>query len=134
MAKTRYSYQRELIYNAVCSRRDHPTAEMIFAALRPENPSLSLGTVYRNLSVLAREGKVVRMPFPVERYDGEARPHTHFCCKKCGGVFDMEGFDREADSFSQVEEKAAALQPGFQVERHELIFYGLCPGCAAGED
>ena len=51
----RYSRQRELIYEAVLGSDQHPTAEMVFQWLKPENPSLSLGTVYRNLNLLTEE-------------------------------------------------------------------------------
>ena len=55
MAGKRYSRQRELIYEAVKGSKEHPTAEMVFQWLKPENPGLSLGTVYRNLSLLSQE-------------------------------------------------------------------------------
>lgn len=78
----RYSRQRELIYAALKGTDQHPTAEMIYQWLKPENPNLSLGTVYRNLNLLADEGAIARMAFPVERYDAETRPHPHFCCQR----------------------------------------------------
>ncbi len=120
----RYSRQRELIYQAVRDSRAHPTAEMIFNQLRPENPHLSLGTVYRNLDQLSREGFLTRMPFPVERYDACTDPHCHLRCEKCGAVSDLPlpyapGLDAEA----------AALQPGTLITRHDLVFYGTCPAC-----
>ena len=46
----RYSHQRELVLEAVKSVKTHPTADMVYDSLREENPHLSLGTVYRNLS------------------------------------------------------------------------------------
>ena len=52
----RYSRQRELIYEALRQTEQHPTAEMIYQWLKPANPSLSLGTVYRNLNLLASAG------------------------------------------------------------------------------
>lgn len=124
MAATRYSRQRELIYQSVCASRAHPTAEMVYAALKPHHPNLSLGTVYRNLHLLAEEGKIIRMPFPVERFDGDLHPHSHFCCEKCGAVRDVElPYDETLDA-------AAAEQLGHNVERHSVVFYGLCPACA----
>lgn len=124
MAATRYSRQRELIYQSVCATRAHPTAEMVYAALKPQHPSLSLGTVYRNLHLLADEGKLIRMPFPVERFDGDLHPHSHFCCEKCGGVSDVElAYDEELDH-------EAARLLGHDVARHSVVFYGLCPDCA----
>ena len=71
MNGTRYSRQREMIYEAISKSDQHPTAEMVYRWLKPDNPSLSLGTVYRNLNLLTEEGRLVRMPFPVERYDAE---------------------------------------------------------------
>lgn len=84
MSGKRYSRQRELIYQCLLHTDQHPTAEMIYSWLKPENPNLSLGTVYRNLNLLSEEGIIVRMPFPVERYDAVKEPHPHFRCRKCG--------------------------------------------------
>lgn len=124
MAGKRYSRQRELIYNAVLGSKEHPTAEMVYQWLKPANPNLSLGTVYRNLTLLAQEGILIRMPFPVERYDADVRPHSHFRCKGCGRVFDLM---LEHDTV--IDSAAAKVAPGFQVEGHDLIFTGLCPEC-----
>ncbi len=122
MAAQRYSRQRELIYQTVRASKDHPTAEMVYAALKPEHPNLSLGTVYRNLHLLADEGKLTRMPFPVERFDGDVSQHSHFCCEGCGKVTDVDlPYDAALDR------KAAPLVG--TVQRHSTVFYGLCPDC-----
>ena len=124
MSGKRYSRQRELIYEAVRASKEHPTAEMVYGWLRPENPNLSLGTVYRNLHQLSDEGALVRMPFPVERYDGELTPHSHFRCKTCGRVMDIaHPYDGGLDASAK-----EALQ-GFRVDGHDLVFSGLCPEC-----
>ncbi len=124
MAGKRYSRQRELIYQAVMGSKEHPTAEMVYQWLKPANPNLSLGTVYRNLNLLAEEGILIRMPFPVERYDGDVRPHSHFRCKRCGGVFDLD-LDHDGD----IDGLAAKAAPGFQIDGHDLTFTGVCPEC-----
>lgn len=127
MAGKRYSRQRELIYEAVLGSKEHPTAEMVYQWLKPANPNLSLGTVYRNLNLLAEEGILVRMPFPVERYDGDTHPHSHFRCKGCGRVFDlMLGYDGEIDA------AAGRASPGFRIEGHDLTFSGMCRECQKG--
>ena len=64
MAIKRYSRQRELIYDVLLHSREHPTAEMVYKLLKPEHPSLSLGTVYRNLNQLVEEGTIASLPFP----------------------------------------------------------------------
>lgn len=119
----RYSRQRELIFEALKATDRHPTAEMVYQWLKPENPALSLGTVYRNLNLLANEGTITRMDFPVERYDADTRPHPHFRCSCCGEVYDLPlPYDRTLDL--QVEEGS-----GHKVDRHELIFSGVCCHC-----
>ena len=50
------SRKREAMLAALRATTEHPTAEMLYNTLKPEYPELSLGTVYRNLSVLAEEG------------------------------------------------------------------------------
>lgn len=48
----KYSRQRECIVNFLASRTDHPTAETIYLNTKKDFPNISLGTVYRNLSLL----------------------------------------------------------------------------------
>lgn len=119
----RYSRQRELIYEALRQTEQHPTAEMIYQWLKPANPSLSLGTVYRNLNLLADEGAILRMAFPVERYDAKTMPHPHFCCDQCGAVYDLHlPYDAELD-------RQALLASGHDVTGHEVVFHGICTKC-----
>ncbi len=129
MAGKRYSRQRELIRAAVQESKEHPTAEMVYQWLKSANPHLSLGTVYRNLNLLAEEGVLIRMPFPVERYDAVTEPHSHLRCEGCGRVIDLElPYDGELDA------AAGQAVPGAEIRRHDVVFYGLCAQCRAGED
>lgn len=122
MAGQRYSRQRELIYKTLLGTKEHPTAEMVYQTLKPNNPNLSLGTVYRNLNLLAEDGTIVRMPFPVERYDADIRSHPHFQCKKCGRVLDLDLPYNEA-----LDREAAML--GHEVDGHTVLFTGTCVNC-----
>ena len=123
----RFSQQRERIYQTVLESRAHPTAEMVYQQLKPEMPRLSLGTVYRNLQQMAREGRLTELDGPVTRFDAVTRPHTHFRCRACGAVLDLETvpYDERLD-------RLAAAQ-GCVVTGHTLIFTGHCPRCA-GQD
>ena len=58
----RYSRHRQRIYQYVCASAEHPTAQMVYDALRCEDPRLSLGTVYRNLNQLADAGAAQKNP------------------------------------------------------------------------
>ena len=91
MTKTRYSKQRELIYENLKARCDHPTAETIYTELKKDNPGLSLGTVYRNLNFLA-EAKLIRkldVGQTSVHFDADLSAHHHFICKECQQVFDI---------------------------------------------
>jgi len=54
-------------------------------------PKISLGTVYRNLSVLKDEG-IVREIYGSDRrahYDAVTTQHAHFICSECGAIGDV---------------------------------------------
>ena len=123
MKEQRYSQQRERIYQAVRDSREHPTAQMIYDALRPELPKLSLGTVYRNLQQMAAEGRLVQLDGPVARFDAVLEPHTHLCCNHCGQVADgVLPYDAALDR--------TAMADGWTITGHSLTFTGICPACA----
>ena len=122
MKPTRFSRQREQIYQTVCDSREHPSAQMVYDVLRPDMPRLSLGTVYRNLHQMAQEGRLVELDGSVTRFDAVLPPHTHIRCIRCGQVADLElpydpVLDRETDA------------GGWSVTGHSLIFNGICPAC-----
>ena len=55
MAGLKYSRQREAVLVYLRSTKSHPTAEQVYQKIREEFPKISLGTVYRNLNLLAIE-------------------------------------------------------------------------------
>ena len=124
MSTQRFSHQREEIYRAVCASQGHPTAEMIYQQLKPDLPKLSLGTVYRNLHQLAQDGRLVELPGPISRFDGDTAPHTHFQCSCCGAVEDLMDLPYDSELDRQASDR------GYQITGHTLFFTGLCPNCA----
>ena len=123
MKVQRYSHQRERIYEMVCSTKEHPTAQMVYDALRTEMPRLSLGTVYRNLQQMAADGRLIELDGPVARFDATVAPHTHFRCSCCGQVADVDlPYDSALDR--------AVNNEGWNVSSHNLMFIGICPACA----
>ena len=77
------SKQRESIKKFLISRYDHPTAETVYMNIKEEFPNISLGTVYRNLSLLADIGEIQKLSTGIgpDRFDGNPKPHYHFICK-----------------------------------------------------
>ena len=90
MAVLKYSRQRECIKNYLQDREDHPTADMIYTSIRRDFPNISLGTVYRNLSLLVELGEIRKITTDgADRFDAKLIPHSHFICKDCGSVLDV---------------------------------------------
>ena len=54
MGAVKHSRQRDAIKTFLMSRKDHPTADVVYTFVKNDFPSISLGTVYRNLSFLAK--------------------------------------------------------------------------------
>lgn len=125
MANLKYSKQRESIKNFLAGRFDHPTAETIYSCLREEQPRLSLGTVYRNLSLLTELGEIRKISVDdgPDHFDGDTSFHHHFICRKCHQVMDLRL--ENTDDIMQ----AAAEQFNGQVEGYVINFYGFCENC-----
>lgn len=124
----KYSRQRESIKNFLIDRYDHPTAETVYLGIKEEFPNISLGTVYRNLSLLADIGEILKISTGTgpDRFDGNPNPHYHFFCKECGSVLDLE-----MDSIEHVNVIAGHKFAG-EIEGSITHFYGKCPDCLAG--
>lgn len=103
----------------------HPTATQIHSTLRAEMPSLSLGTVYRNLEVLVADGEIdeVASGSGATRYDGNAEPHHHFHCEDCGRILDIDL------TVPRGLVKKLAGDHGLVSQRVLMSFFGLCPEC-----
>lgn len=121
----KYSRQREAILSFLKTRKDHPTAEVIYENVRNEYPNISLGTVYRNLALLSDMGVILKLSCDdgFEHYDGNPERHYHFACRNCGAVIDLE-----MDDISFINTLAEKNFAG-QIEGHMAYFYGTCAKC-----
>lgn len=128
MAAIKHSKQREAIKNFLMSRKDHPTAEVVYSHVINDFPNISLGTVYRNLTFLVDNGMAVRVPCDdgSVHFDGNVMPHYHFQCRKCGAVLDLDFDYKELETNFN---KAANSNFGGLVEGNITFFYGKCDKC-----
>lgn len=121
----KYSRQRQVIHNFLMSRKDHPTADVVYQNVRQEYPNISLGTVYRNLTLLADRGEIQRLQVGdgVDHFDADTSRHCHFVCSGCGRVTDLQ--------LGCMEDMLANAQKNFEgkIERQSTNFYGLCRNC-----
>jgi Fur family peroxide stress response transcriptional regulator len=112
--------QREAIYAVLLEKRDHPTAEEVFARAKPEMPMISLATVYNCLEThvqcnLVRAVNFERGP---TRYCPNLRPHAHFHDEATGSTHDIELPSSLLDQVKSV------LPPNFDAASVEIIFRG----------
>ena len=87
----RYSPQREIIKQIVCSTKSHPTAEWVYSEAKKKIQNISLGTVYRNLKTLEDIGSIKLIYDQNQvKYDGNTDQHHHLKCSECGILIDAE--------------------------------------------
>ena len=122
---SRKSSQRDAILKVVKNTNSHPGAEWIYEQVKKEIPNISMGTIYRNLRLLANNGQIKDLSIPgtQNRFDGRTSNHHHLVCEKCGRIFDL---DESLDS--DMEDKIFQ-KTRFKVRVQYLKFIGLCSDC-----
>ena len=104
--------------------RGHLSAEQVYDAAATELPELARATVYNTLNDFVRAGLLRRVDcFGSALYDHNVdEEHHHFHCLVCGGLFDVE-----PGGLAGIE----LTEPGYSVERTEVLFRGRCAACSA---
>ena len=123
----RITETRKAVIDFIIQSHDHPSADMIYQALLPAFPNMSLATVYNNLKVLIDEGFVSELKVRNETttyYDFMGHQHLNVICEKCGRIADM---DLDLPDVQQ----EAADQTGYQITKSQMVVYGICPDCVA---
>lgn len=126
--KLKLTPQRIAVYKYLKSTMEHPSAEIIYKAIQPEYPTMSLATVYKALKTLivvnlVQEINVGEGNF---RYDGNISSHPHIQCLSCGRVDDINGI-----CFSDLDDKIKTFTD-YQVMENRVYFYGICSSCKKG--
>ena|SRR5947209_5582782 len=115
--------QRELVYNVLLAKRDHPTADEVHARVRAQLPTISLATVYNCLEVLVQCSVVRAVNFErgPTRYCPNLEPHAHFIDESSGAAHDVHLPPELLDQVMSV------LPGGYQAGSVEIIFRGTAP-------
>ena len=112
--------QREVVYQVVLGKRDHPTAEEVFDRVKSVMPTISLATVYNCLDALVQCGLIkqvnsVREP---SRYCPNLHEHAHFHNETTGEIHDV---DIPSDLMARLR---ALLPQGYDAVSIDLSFRG----------
>ena len=121
----RQTTQRRAIHQAFESTRRPLGPQEVLEIAKKSVPRLGIATVYRALKAMVEEGElqVVELPGAPSRYElAGMSHHHHFHCRDCDRVFDVEGCPDQVKEYTP---------PGFLVEAHEVVLYGLCASCVS---
>ena len=125
--KTRNTCQKMKILECLSCTKEHPTAETVYEVVKKDIPTISLGTVYRNLNFMAESGEILRLEIGGEyHFDRDTCFHQHCVCRRCGRITDV--FDEEMSK----EALEKARKKGFDAKCVRIIFYGICKDCKRG--
>jgi Fur family transcriptional regulator, ferric uptake regulator len=117
----RLTRQREAVLQVLTSATDHPDAPELHRRARLVDDSLSLATVYRTLTVLEREGVILRHSFEsggarFEVTDDTAH-HDHILDLDTGAIIEFK-----SDKIERLQREIAA-EMGFDIVHHRLELY-----------
>lgn len=108
--------------------RPHTHADDVATAVRARIGKVSRQAVYDVLHALLEAGIVRRIepagsPARYELHNGDN--HHHVVCRACGALADVPCAVGSAPCLDP------AQTHGFAVDEAEVVFWGLCPACAA---
>ena len=121
----RNTQQRRVVLEELQKLRTHPTAAVLYDIVRRRLPKISLGTVYRNLDLLARMGVIQKLAVngAEARFDGNPAPHYHVRCVRCERVIDLK------DVPDDLVKGGIGELGGYEILGYRLDFFGICPAC-----
>lgn len=123
----RKTHQRTALLEILSHHADHPSADQLYLEVRETLPRVSLGTIYRNLDVLSKSGKILKIETAggQSRYDPKPHPHPHFRCVACGTLEDVP----EPVHFIS-EHPDTTWQKGRIIHGIIIEYFGICTKCS----
>lgn len=125
-AGMRITPQRVAICELLAENKEHPTAAMIYEALKPRFLSLSLATVYNTLDKLVDLGVVNVLGHAGDdtvHYDADTDPHVNLACISCSKIIDIP-----SEHVTHLDSEITAAS-GYKLLGARVLYYGLCPAC-----
>lgn len=124
----RMTRQRAAVLDLLGDTPEFRSAQQLHEELLGRGESIGLATVYRNLTVLAEQGRVDVMRIGEEnlfRKCEQTHHHHHLVCRECGRTVELAGDAIERWALG------LAAETGFTDIDHTLELVGLCAECTA---
>jgi Fur family ferric uptake transcriptional regulator len=121
----RLTTQRQVILEELNKVKTHPTANELYDMVRKRLPRIGLGTVYRNLELMAENGMILKIEVggSQKRFDATTDNHYHIRCSQCGKVDDID-----VPVITDLVKEASATS-SYQIIGHHIEFTGICSEC-----
>ncbi len=121
------SMQRVAIMDYLIMNRTHPSVDDVYRGLASTIPTLSKTTVYNTLKLFSEKGAALMLTIDESRvnFDGDTSPHTHFLCKSCGKIYDLQ-------MPAVVKEVIGMSITGHQISEIHYYYKGVCKACLEG--
>lgn len=118
--------QRVAIYRELLNSDRHPTADVIYQAVKTEYPNISFDTVNRTLLTFTEIGilDIVEVFGGAKRFDTNVKEHHHLHCMRCGKIQDFSNNDY---AHLDVPEE---IMNSFRVVQKRVVIKGICKECS----
>jgi len=112
--------QRRVILKTLETSEDHPSVDSVFERAKAVDPSISIATVYRTLSLLEEMDIIIKREFneSFARYDTNIEHHHHMIDLETGEVIEFKN-----DELEKIKIKIAK-ELGYELVDHRLDLYG----------
>ena len=117
----------EILLDIITNSEEHLSADKIYLIAKQMYPTISVATIYRNLTAMTEKGMIghVSVPSGSARFDKRNSSHPHGQCPLCGEVFDI---------MSEEIEDAIKKTMGNDNPSYQLTVNCLCDKCKADID
>lgn len=121
----RLTTQRQIILEELSKVTSHPTANEVYDMVRKRLPRIGLGTVYRNLELMADNGVILKLEVggTQKRFDATTETHYHIRCSQCDKVDDID-----IPVQYHINEVAGSAS-NYHILGHHIEFSGVCGAC-----
>jgi Fe2+ or Zn2+ uptake regulation protein len=116
--------QRRAVWSVFEGRESgHLSADDVLKKARETLPEIARGTVYNALGELVAAELLGTINVgSTQLYDANLEPHEHFLCSVCGSLYDVR---------PQGAGRIRVNEPGFTVDRLQVLFEGTCASCTS---
>lgn len=113
-----------LVILDIIEKTGHANIEEIFENTKKSFPTISLATVYKNVSTMCEKNILTAIAITngKQKYEITKNAHVHLICKICGSVI-----DKEYVLIKELEE--IANKNGFFLEKENINLHGICIKC-----